>query len=54
MSSTTKRTDSNRTERSHDTSISRRVSRHEKDLSRYLADKAFRSLMAEHNTKAGA
>lgn len=41
--------DSKRTSRSHDKAVSRRVSRHEKDTERYLADRAMRSLMIEVN-----
>lgn len=38
-------TDSKRTSRSHDTAVSRRVARHEKNLDRYLAERAFRRLL---------
>ena len=45
----TKHHDSKRTDRSHEQSIQRRISTHEKDLDRHLADRAFRRLMLEVN-----
>lgn len=45
----TKYSDSKRTDRSHDKSIQRRISRHEKDLNQYLAERAFKRLMVEVN-----
>ena len=42
-------TDSKRTSRSHDKAVTRRVARHEKNLDRHLADRAFRRLMLEVN-----
>ena len=45
--------DSKRTSRSHEQSIQRRISTHEKNLDRHLADRAFKRLMAEFNQKAG-
>lgn len=49
MATTVKRADSNRTEQAHDKSIQRRISRHEKDLDKYFAERAFRRLMVEVN-----
>lgn len=45
----TKHHDSKRTSRSHEQSIQRRISTHEKNLDRHLADRAFRRLMLEVN-----
>ena len=49
----TKHHDSKRTSRSHEQSIQRRISTHEKNLDRHLADRAFKRLMAEFNQKTG-
>lgn len=46
--------DSKRTSVSHEKSIQRRVSTHEKNLSQYLADRAFARFCREHNAKVGA
>ncbi len=46
-------TDSKRTSRSHDKAVTRRVARHEKNLDHYLAERAFRRLMASVEPKAG-
>lgn len=48
----TKHHDSKRTSRSHEQSIQRRISTHEKNLDRHLTDRAFKRLMAEFNQKA--
>ena len=48
----TKHHDSKRTSRSHEQSIQRRISTHEKNLDRYLAERAFKRLMAEFNVNA--
>jgi len=42
-------TDSKRTIVSHDKAVVRRISQHEKNLERYLADRAFKRLMVEVN-----
>lgn len=47
-------TDSKRTEHSHDRAVVRRISQHEKNLERYLADRAFARFCREHNAKVGA
>lgn len=41
--------DSKRTIVSHDRAVVRRISQHEKNLERYLADRAFKRLMVEVN-----